>query len=61
LPRLELAADAAWRFTHGSSQPLEDASSGRAAVFHGDQLLGIGTIRDGMLQPAKVLPGPVAG
>jgi tRNA pseudouridine55 synthase len=61
LPRLELADDAAWRFTHGSSQPLEDAAIGRAAVFHADQLLGIGTIRDGMLQPEKVLPGALSG
>lgn len=59
LPRLDLAEGAAWRFTHGSSQPLDEAASGRAAVFHADQLLGIGTIRDGMLQPDKVLPGAV--
>ena len=61
MPRLELASDAAWRFTHGSSQPLDAAASGRAAVFHADRLLGIGTIRDGMLQPEKVLPGAVTG
>lgn len=61
LPRVELAGDAAWRFTHGSSQPLDAGASGRAAVFHADRLLGIGTIRDGMLQPEKVLPGAVAG
>lgn len=61
LPRVELAGDAARRFTHGSSQPLDAGASGRAAVFHADRLLGIGTIRDGMLQPEKVLPGAVAG
>ena len=61
LPRVELAGDAAWRFTHGSSQPLDAGANGRAAVFHADRLLGIGTIRDGMLQPEKVLPGAVAG
>lgn len=61
LPRLELPAHAAWQFSHGSSQPLVDAEAGRAAVFHAGRLLGIGTLRDGMLQPEKVLPGDPAG
>ncbi len=56
LPRIELPAEAAWLFTHGSSQQLDGAVSGRAAVFDAGELLGIGSVRDGKLQPEKVLP-----
>ena len=60
LPRLDLTGDAAWRFTHGTAQPVEAVPSGRSAVFHTDRLLGIGTVRDGVLQPEKVIHGESA-
>ena len=55
LPRITLEPDAAWRFLHGSAQPLDGAADGRAVVFRGDELLGIGSIGAGMLQPEKVV------
>jgi tRNA pseudouridine55 synthase len=56
LPAIDLDADAAWRFAHGSVQPWPRSGDGRAAVFSGATLLGVGRIRDGMLEPDKVLP-----
>jgi tRNA pseudouridine55 synthase len=58
LPRLELGLDAAHYFTHGSAQRVEglDAADGPHAVFAGEELLGIGSLRGGVLQPDKVLP-----
>lgn len=57
LPRIVLDAEAAWRFVHGSAQRVDDgAAGGRAAVFEGDLLLGIGSLDGGMLRPQKVVP-----
>ena len=55
LPRVTLAADAAWRFLHGSSQPMSDLPDGRAVIYRGDELLGIGRVGSGVLQPEKVV------
>ena len=56
LPRLELDAIAADRFVHGSVVRVQpDQADGRKAVFGADQLLGVGTLRAGVLQPDKVL------
>jgi tRNA pseudouridine55 synthase len=56
LPRLLLDADAASRFAHGSVVELGPApDEGRCAVFSAAELLGIGTLRDGILQPEKVI------
>ena len=58
LPRVVLGEAAAWRFLHGSAQPLEgdDAGEARVAVFEGDRLLGIGAVDAGVLSPEKVVP-----
>ena len=58
LPRLVLDADAAWRFVHGSEQPVATDSVGRVAVFGtgAGELLGIGLVAGGQLRPDKVLP-----
>jgi tRNA pseudouridine55 synthase len=56
LPRIGLDQVQARSFVHGSPQPLAEASDGRAAVFEGDVLLGIGLVADGLLRPEKVLP-----
>jgi len=57
LPRIVLGPDDAVRFRHGSTVGLDDdASDGRAAIFAGAELLGIGTVAGGSLQPDKVLP-----
>jgi tRNA pseudouridine55 synthase len=57
LPRVQLDAIDADRFRHGSPvrvQP-EPGPHGRMAVFDADELLGVGTLRAGLLQPNKVL------
>jgi tRNA pseudouridine55 synthase len=61
LPRLELDSAAAQDFVHGSARRVEatDRADGPHAVFAGDELLGIGSVADGMLQPEKVLPREV--
>jgi tRNA pseudouridine55 synthase len=59
LPRVTLDTDAAWRFLHGSSQPMGDLPDGRAVIYRGDELLGIGRIGAGVLQPEKVVAGGV--
>jgi tRNA pseudouridine55 synthase len=58
LPRVVLDSDAAWRFVHGSEQPVATDSVGRVAVFGvgGGELLGIGQVAAGQLRPDKVLP-----
>jgi tRNA pseudouridine55 synthase len=62
LPRLELDAVAADRFCHGSAIRIEpDRAEGRMAVFGDDRLLGVGTLRAGLLQPDKVLAPQGAG
>jgi tRNA pseudouridine55 synthase len=59
LPRVTLDADAAWRFLHGSPQPMGELADGRAVIYRGDDLLGIGRIGAGVLQPEKVVAGGV--
>jgi tRNA pseudouridine55 synthase len=63
LPQLRLSEQEADRFRHGSRIPVSDGPpSGRLAVFDArDQLLGIGTVAGGELQPEKVIqPGSAA-
>ncbi|HYN65223.1 MAG TPA: tRNA pseudouridine(55) synthase TruB [Candidatus Limnocylindrales bacterium] len=61
LPRVRLSDVDANRFRHGSRialtpDPAADPVDGRHAVFDvGDQLLGIGSLLDGQLQPEKVV------
>jgi tRNA pseudouridine55 synthase len=56
LPRLRIGGPEARRFTHGSLVELPAAlAEGRQAVFLGDELLGVGLLRGGMLQPQKVI------
>jgi tRNA pseudouridine55 synthase len=60
LPRVVLDLPAAQRFRHGSVVGLgAEMAAGRVAVFAGRELLGIGTVAGGSLQPDKVLPEPV--
>jgi tRNA pseudouridine55 synthase len=56
LPRIELAPLEAVAFRHGSAQSVPGPAAGRVAVFGGDELLGIGSVTGGLLQPEKVLP-----
>jgi tRNA pseudouridine55 synthase len=57
LPRLDLERTAARAFANGSAGRVEDdGEEGRRAVFVEDELLGIGSVRAGVLQPEKVLP-----
>ena len=56
LPRIALDRSGADAFVHGSPQPFTAPAEGRAAVFEGERLLGIGVIGDGVLRPEKVLP-----
>ena len=56
LPHLTLDGAAATRFVHGSSIPVRaDGEGGARAVFSDQLLLGIGTLREGILQPDKVI------
>ena len=56
LPELRLDAEAAGRFVHGSAIQLRGTGgSGRHAVFGERGLLGIGTLRDGLLEPRTVI------
>ncbi|HEX6132142.1 MAG TPA: tRNA pseudouridine(55) synthase TruB [Actinomycetota bacterium] len=59
LPRVTLDPDAAWRFLHGSSQPVGDLPDGRAVIYRGGDLLGIGRVGAGALHPEKVVVGEV--
>ena len=62
LPRVTLDRDAAQAFRHGSPRPLTGpAIEGRAAVFEGRDLIGIGSVSSNLLQPEKVLPHEVIG
>jgi len=54
LPHLELATAEAVRFVHGAAVAVR-AGSGRHAVFSDASLLGIGIVRDGMLEPRTVI------
>jgi tRNA pseudouridine55 synthase len=57
LPRVLLDAGEGDRFVHGSAVRLPPgrAADGRTAVFRADELLGVGSVRGGLLQPEKVL------
>jgi tRNA pseudouridine55 synthase len=56
LPLLQLDAEAAGRFVHGSAIPLRgERGDGRHAVFGGGELLGIGVLTDGLLEPRTVI------
>jgi tRNA pseudouridine55 synthase len=61
LPRLALDAEQAIRFRHGSLVRLGGVTpaAGRHAVFGAEELLGVGTVDGGMLQPEKVLASEV--
>ncbi len=63
LPHVILDGDAAHAFRNGSARPLGDrpAADGRAAVFEGAELIGIGSVTSNLLQPEKVLPREAAG
>ena len=61
LPRLHVDAEAAGRFLHGSAVLMRGKrGAGRHAVFEGGTLLGIGVLRDGMLEPRTVIAEPGA-
>ena len=56
LPRVILDPDAARAFRNGSARTLGAAhADGRAAVFEGAVLIGIGSVSANLLQPEKVL------
>ena len=58
LPRIELDSAAARRFVNGS--PVSDphgGTDGRYVVLAGGELLGIGELRAGVIQPTKVIVG----
>jgi tRNA pseudouridine55 synthase len=55
LPRVVLDADGGSRFAHGSAVEVPSTGDGRRAVFVAGELLGIGTLHDGMLQPDTVI------
>ena len=59
LPELRLDAEAAGRFLHGSAVLMRgERGSGRHAVFADGELLGIGLLRDGILEPRTVIASP---
>jgi tRNA pseudouridine55 synthase len=57
LPRIVLGQQDAGRFSHGSVVRLPGPvpADGRQAVFHDEELLGIGSVKAGWLQPEKVI------
>ena len=58
LPQLHLDAEAAGRFLHGSAVLMRgERGGGRQAVFGDGSLLGIGVLRDGLLEPRTVIAG----
>ena len=63
LPHVVLDPDAALAFRNGSARQLVGvlATDGRAAVFDGGELIGIGSVSSNRLQPEKVLPREPAG
>ena len=63
LPHLILDSDAALAFRNGSARSVEGTLvvDGRAAVFEGGELLGIGSVTANTLQPEKVLPREPVG
>jgi tRNA pseudouridine55 synthase len=61
LPELRLDAEGAGRFLHGSGVPMRGTTStGRHAVFGDGGLLGVGILRDGVLEPRTVIEPPGA-
>jgi tRNA pseudouridine55 synthase len=61
LPELRLDAEEARRFVHGSGVPMRAATgAGRHAVFGEGGLLGVGILRDGVLEPRTVIEPPGA-
>jgi len=57
MPRISLDATSVRAFANGSASHVgPGVDDGRRAVFDGDELLGIGSVSAGMLQPEKVLP-----
>ena len=61
LPEVRLDAEGAGRFLHGSGVPMRGATgAGRHAVFGDGGLLGIGILRDGVLEPRTVIEPPGA-
>ena len=62
LPHVTLDRDAAHAFRNGSARRLGDRSAveGRAAIFEGTELIGIGSVTANLLQPEKVLPREAA-
>ena len=60
LPRLDLDEAAAHAFRHGSARLVSGAADGRIAAFEAGDLLGIGVVTAGILQPAKVVPADPA-
>jgi tRNA pseudouridine55 synthase len=56
LPRVLLDAEDAAAFRHGSTRPVNGAGEGSVAVFENEELIGIGSVAGGVLQPDKVLP-----
>jgi tRNA pseudouridine55 synthase len=61
LPRVEVAADGAHAFRHGSALAHGATVEGRVAVFADGVLLGVGSLERGLLQPDKVIPAEAAG
>jgi len=56
LPELRLDAESAGRFVHGSAVQVHgSAGMGRHAVFGEGELLGIGMLHDGLLEPRTVI------
>ena len=57
MPSVSLGSDAAWRFRHGSAQPIGNGSAGRVKVLdETGELLGVGSLAGGELRPEKVIP-----
>lgn len=63
LPAVVLGDADAGRFCHGSSVALPAATpaDGRRMVLHGDRLLGVGSLRGGVLRPEKVIAAEGVG
>jgi tRNA pseudouridine55 synthase len=60
LPRLQLDPSDAARFVHGTAIAVGGAGAGKHAIFAGDELLGIGSVGDGVLRPQKVVAAEVS-
>ena len=59
LPDIRLGGEAAGRFLHGSTVLMRsEQGAGRHAVYADGELLGVGLLRDGMLEPRTVIASP---